>query len=169
MSGSFCNAGELPPFLRPRDWHWTGSVCVRWGRPRMSAMINVLWRGPCRHFGAHPEVMLKAHCHFSHGGLSPCPLLFRRGIASFSAAALKSTEGNRQGEAPNLLRQSIPKRARNESDRCWGGGTAKRGYLSVCGGLLLKASSGCSISILLNKRTHTCTHTHTILRLRLRL
>ncbi|KAK9527919.1 hypothetical protein VZT92_014435 [Zoarces viviparus] len=33
-------------------------------------------------------------------------------------AASKSTEGNRLGEAANLLRQSVPQSAHNRSDRC---------------------------------------------------
>lgn len=85
----------------------------------MSATISV-YGGPLLPFRGSSSEMNRNRTVISPMGACPC-VLSRPGKGRdrlfLREAVSMSTEGNRQGEAANLLRHSVLQSARNQSDR----------------------------------------------------
>lgn len=141
------------------DWQ---CVCLC-GETSVSATISVCG-GPLPPFRGSSRRLTGTALSFLPWGAVPLssPVQARGGIVSFSKRQCRSRLRATGWEgAPNLLRQSVPQSAHNQSDRCWGGGSAERGYLSVCGGQnrfsWLQHLKHTHMHL---NNTHTCVHTH---------
>ncbi len=142
-------------------------MCL-YGETSVSATISVCG-GPLPPFRGSSRRLTGTALSFLPWGAVPLssPVRARGGIVSFSKRQCRSRLRATGWEgAPNLLRQSVPQSVHNQSDRCWGGGSAERGYLSVCGGQnrfsWLQHFKHAHMHLNnTHTRAHTHTHTHT--------